>query len=257
MSKVGAQHSSRMVTASVRLPPNATPGQIFHCTIRGRCFEVLVPENAVPGTLIHVEFQSCPQEGIEYSKSGARIFTTVDGLYEATLEKVQEIDDAFRIRERTESFVAPVVTRVQKFDEKVHIGSRVNGIWNSGASKVTALDNKLKVSMRFWVAGEWVVGVFREVDRRLGLSNTSAKLVLFTANTASAVFTKLVAINSQHHILENVGGVVTAATRPFTRKPKAIEAPPANPPPVSVKELPAMPDAAYSAATGKKVYLKK
>lgn len=49
----------------------------------------MVPQNAVPGTLIHVEFQSGSQEGIEYSKSGAIVFTTVDGLYEATIEKVQ------------------------------------------------------------------------------------------------------------------------------------------------------------------------
>lgn len=257
MSKSGTQHGSKSVTASVRLPQNALPGQIFHCTIRGRYFEVMVPPNATPGTLIHVEFQGGPEKDIEYSKSGAMIFKSVGGLYEATIETAHVIDDKYRIYEKAESFIAPVLDRLNQFDEKVHIKSKVTSLYTSGASKVSEVDNRLRVSMYFCIAGEWVVGSFREVDRFLGLSNTSAKLILFSANTASWGLNKLVNINNQHHILENVGGVVTMIVRPFgKRKQLAIEAPVVATPPVPVKEIESLPDLNFSSGKGKKVYLK-
>ena len=186
---------------AVDVPESAAAGSTFHVALENRFFEVTVPEGVTPGQTINI---IVPQTA---SVEDGTVFLSVEAVRDAALQqaklldetykisdKVKALGESYKVTERTQALTA----LAQEYDAKYDISSKVNAYLAT-----------YQLSTKAVVLGERIIAYAKEIDAKLALSATSARVVLAGANAIVLAWRKALAINEQHKITEIAAQVVS------------------------------------------------
>jgi hypothetical protein len=211
MSGNNKEQENNLVLA-VDVPESAAAGSTFHVALENRFFEVTVPEGVTPGQTINI---IVPQTA---SVEDGTVFSSVEAVRDAAVQQAKILDETYKITDKVKALgetykvterAQALTALAQEYDAKYAISSKVNAYLTTGINKSKELDQTYQISTKAVVLGERIIAYAKEIDAKLALSATSARVVVAGANAIVLAWRKALAINEQHKITEIATQVVT------------------------------------------------
>mmetsp|Transcript_29177 Transcript_29177/g.27960 ORF Transcript_29177/g.27960 Transcript_29177/m.27960 type:complete len:229 (+) Transcript_29177:187-873(+) len=199
---------------SVDIPKDATPGKKFHVALNDRTFEVTVPEGVEPGQSVNIIVPQNPNDTV----ANNTMFNTVEGVKDAAVAQAKGIDESFKITdhlmsinnfykvsERATAVQTAVHSKLEGIDTRFDISQRVMAVLNAGYTRAQAINESRGISQGAVKVGDKIIAFATEIDRRLALSATSARIVVTGANVVLASWRRALAIDAHLHLTERLG----------------------------------------------------